>query len=319
MIIGTVFTLFVVPSIYMLVARNARRGAGAAPARATRPRSRTGGGSYERAVLTIASLRSRASALLDRRPRRRRSRRRAGRRCSSRSTTRCGAPSSTIPIWRSCGSAPKSRPRASARAAARSRRCSRRRSAARATSTPPSNFLLGRPRRRRRTTGSRRPASGSGCRGAPAPGASSWDTARTTTNNPISSFDPSLQSGVQVAFSQPLLRDRTIDAARQQYIIAKRNQRQLGAALPRVGRPDGGRRQAGVLDAEGDASPTSPCSSGRWSWRRSSRAQNRIRVDAGQIPPLDLVQAEAEVAQRRENLIRAQRPRPTTRRIACGG
>src|SRR5207249_6684071 len=33
--------------------------------------------------------------------------------------------------------------------------------------------------------------------------------------------------------------------------------------------------------------------------------QNRIRVDGGQIPPLDLVQAEAEVAQRRENLIRA--------------
>src|SRR5205814_7471161 len=52
----------------------------------------------------------------------------------------------------------------------------------------------------------------------------SWDTSRTTTNNPISSFDPSLQSGIQIAFSQPLLRDRRIDAARQQYIIAKRNQ-----------------------------------------------------------------------------------------------
>jgi len=34
--------------------------------------------------------------------------------------------------------------------------------------------------------------------------------------------------------------------------------------------------------------------------------QNKIRVDMGQIPPLDLVQAEAEVAQRRENLIRAR-------------
>ena len=33
--------------------------------------------------------------------------------------------------------------------------------------------------------------------------------------------------------------------------------------------------------------------------------ENQVRVDAGQIPPLDLVQAEAEVAQRRENLIRA--------------
>src|SRR2546426_4179529 len=33
----------------------------------------------------------------------------------------------------------------------------------------------------------------------------SWDTARTRTNNPISSFDPSLQAGVQLAFSQHLL------------------------------------------------------------------------------------------------------------------
>ena len=33
----------------------------------------------------------------------------------------------------------------------------------------------------------------------------SWDTARTTTNNPITTFDPSLQSGFRVAFSQPSL------------------------------------------------------------------------------------------------------------------
>ena len=32
---------------------------------------------------------------------------------------------------------------------------------------------------------------------------------------------------------------------------------------------------------------------------------NRARVDVGQSPPLDLVAAQAEVAQRRENLIRA--------------
>src|SRR5205807_7489133 len=51
----------------------------------------------------------------------------------------------------------------------------------------------------------------------------SWETARTTTNSPISSFDPNLQSGVQLAFSQPLLKDRRIDASRQQYIVAKRN------------------------------------------------------------------------------------------------
>src|SRR5215470_11439535 len=45
----------------------------------------------------------------------------------------------------------------------------------------------------------------------------SWDTARTTTNNPITSVDPNLQSGLQLAFSQPLLRDRRIDSTRAQY------------------------------------------------------------------------------------------------------
>ena len=35
-------------------------------------------------------------------------------------------------------------------------------------------------------------------------------------------------------------------------------------------------------------------------------AAERVRVDAGQMPPLDLVQADAEVAQRRESLIRAR-------------
>ena len=44
----------------------------------------------------------------------------------------------------------------------------------------------------------------------------SWDSSRTTTNNPISSFDPSLQSGFQLSFSQPLLKDRAIDEARHQ-------------------------------------------------------------------------------------------------------
>ena len=42
-----------------------------------------------------------------------------------------------------------------------------------------------------------------------------WDTARTTTNSPITSFDPSLQSGMLFAYSQPLLRDRSGLGARQ--------------------------------------------------------------------------------------------------------
>ncbi len=89
--------------------------------------------------------------------------------------------------------------------------------------TPPSNFLLG-----DRGVDVDDWFSSTGVRQRLPWGAGtwsiSWDTSRTRTDNPISSFDPSLQSGVQIAFSQPLLKDRRIDAARHQYIIARRNQ-----------------------------------------------------------------------------------------------
>jgi outer membrane protein len=132
----------------------------------------------------------------------------------------------------------------------------------------------------------------------------SWDTARTTSNSPIISFDPNLQSGIQLAFSQPILKDRTIDAARQQYFIASRN-----------------RDSSELRFRESVAQTVATVKLAYWTLKATLAnisvqqrslelaqelvRQNRIRVDAGQIPPLDLVQAEAEVAQRRDNLIQA--------------
>jgi len=133
----------------------------------------------------------------------------------------------------------------------------------------------------------------------------SWDSARTTTNNPISSFDPSLQAGFQVAVSQPLLKDRSVDAARYQYSIARRNE-----------------QSSDLRFQESAVQTTAAVKQAYWTLK-ATRAnvtvqerslelaqelarQTKIRVDAGQTPPLDRVQAEAEVAQRRENLIRAR-------------
>lgn len=132
----------------------------------------------------------------------------------------------------------------------------------------------------------------------------SWETARTRTTNPIRSFDPSLQSGFQLAFSQPLLRDRTIDAARHQLTLAQRDL-----------------ESADLRFREAEVQTTAAVKRAYWTLK-ATRAnvavqheslrlaeelarENRVRVAAGQIPPLDLVQAEAEVAQRREGVIRA--------------
>lgn len=132
----------------------------------------------------------------------------------------------------------------------------------------------------------------------------SWETARTSTSDPLTSFDSSVTSGLQVAFSQPLLRDRTIDAARHQLAIAQRQQ-----------------LSSDLRFREAAAQTTAAVKQAYWTLK-AARAnitvqerslalaqelarENRVRVDAGQIPPLDLLQAEAEVARRRENLIRA--------------
>jgi outer membrane protein TolC len=170
--------------------------------------------------------------------------------------------------------------------------------------TPPSNFLLG-----DRGVDVDDVFSSTGVRQRLPIGSGtwsvSWDTSRTGTNNPISSFDPSFQSGMLFAFSQPLLKDRSIDASRQQYIIAKRNLQSSDLHF----------KEAAVqtIAAVKQAYWTLKASRANITVQQRSlelaqelARENRVKVDAGQIPRLDLVQAEAEVAQRRENLIRAR-------------
>jgi len=133
----------------------------------------------------------------------------------------------------------------------------------------------------------------------------SWNSSRTTTDAAISSFDPSVQSGFQVAFSQPLFRDRAIDASRQQYIVARRNQASSELRF----------REALVRTVASVklAYWTLKASTANVTVQQRSlelaeqlARENRVRVKAGQLASLDVVQAEAEVAQRREGLIRAR-------------
>jgi outer membrane protein TolC len=169
--------------------------------------------------------------------------------------------------------------------------------------TPPSNFLLG-----ERGVDTNDLFTSTGVRQRMPWGSGtwnvSWETSRQTSNNPLTSFDPALQSGFQLALSQPLLRNRRMDMARQQTIVATRN---LESSELRV--------------RESVVQTTAAVKQAYWTFKATIAnvmvqqrslelaqelvRQNRARVDVGQTPPLDLLQAEAEVAQRRENLIRA--------------
>ena len=132
-----------------------------------------------------------------------------------------------------------------------------------------------------------------------------WVSSRTTTNSLISSFDPSLASTLTLSLSQPLLRSFRIDQARAQLDITERNVEIADTRL----------REARVAT-------TANAEQAYWAYvaalalvdvqQRSLdlalelERTNRARVDVGQSPPLDLVAARAEVAQRRENLIVAR-------------
>jgi len=169
--------------------------------------------------------------------------------------------------------------------------------------TPPSNFLLG-----DRGVSVNDWFSSTGVRQrVPWGGGTwnvSWDAARTTTNNPLSSFDPSLVSGIQIAFSQPLFKDRTVDASRHQYLIASRNHQTSELRF----RESVVQTVAAVKQAYWTLKATiANVTVQQRSLELAEELvrQNKARVDVGQAPPLDLLQAQAEVAQRRENLIRA--------------
>ena len=133
----------------------------------------------------------------------------------------------------------------------------------------------------------------------------SFVSARTTTNNPITSFTPSLTSSLQAIFSQPLLRNFRTDTARAQLEIAQRNRTIADVQLRE--------RTAGVAaDAEAAYWALVTANMALEVQQRSLdlalelERTNRARVDVGQSPPLDLVSARAEVAQRQENLIVAR-------------
>jgi len=128
------------------------------------------------------------------------------------------------------------------------------------------------------------------------------DASRTATDSLLTSLNPELGAGLSLTFSQPLLRDFRIDPSRAQLDLSRRN-----------------REVAGSRFREATVNTSADAERGYWALvaalalvdvqQRSLdlalelERNNRARVDVGQSPPLDLVAARAEVAQRQENLI----------------
>ena len=171
------------------------------------------------------------------------------------------------------------------------------------TDSPNNSFLSGARAPRRATTGST-PTSASSrrCRGA-ARYSVGWDSSRSTTTNIFSNFSPQLRSSLALTYAQPLLRGFSIDTSRQQ--LLRQSEEPRDRRRRRCGRRS--RRRRGPCATRTGTWPTRSrrwrCSSSRSNWRSESLRNTRARVEIGTTPPIDIVEAEAEVAPREEAVI----------------
>jgi outer membrane protein TolC len=132
-----------------------------------------------------------------------------------------------------------------------------------------------------------------------------WDSSRFNSNSSFSTFSPQLRSSLVLNYNQPLLRNWGIDQVRQQILVSSKNReisdvslRQTIAVTTRT-----------VRNAFWDlayANASLGVQQQSLDLAQESLRDTRSRVEIGTTPPIDIVQAEAEVARRREAVIVAQ-------------
>jgi outer membrane protein TolC len=132
-----------------------------------------------------------------------------------------------------------------------------------------------------------------------------WNNTRATTNNIFTNFNPQFATNVSGNYTQPLLRNFKMDGTRQQLLVSQKNREISEVQL----------RQSIALTARNvkNAYYDLMYANGNLNVQRQSLdlaqqslKDNRARVEIGTMAPIDIVQAEAEVAQREESVILAE-------------
>ena len=132
-----------------------------------------------------------------------------------------------------------------------------------------------------------------------------WNNARNTTNNAFSTFNPQLNSSLSATFTQPLLRNFKIDGTRQQLLVSQKNKEITDVQLQQsIALTTRSVRNAyyDLMYAIGNLAVQRQS----LGLAQQSLKDNRARVEIGTMAPLDIVQAEAEVATREEAVILAE-------------
>ena len=133
----------------------------------------------------------------------------------------------------------------------------------------------------------------------------SWDASRLSTNSTFTTFSPQLRSGLSFSVQQPLMRNFDIDSMRQQVMVSLKNREISDVAL----RQTIATTMRTVRNAYWNlAYATASLGVQRQSLElaQESLRNTRSRVEIGTTPPIDIVEAESEVATREEAVIVAE-------------
>ena len=130
----------------------------------------------------------------------------------------------------------------------------------------------------------------------------SLDGSRNTTSDPTDPFNPRLSSNFNFNFTQPLLKNFSIDTTRQQLLLGEKQleiadlqlQQQI-ALMSRVVRN-------AYYDLVGQIGQLQ-VSQQSLDLANESLKNNQRRVEVGTIPPIDIVEAQAEVSRNEEAVI----------------
>jgi outer membrane protein len=132
-----------------------------------------------------------------------------------------------------------------------------------------------------------------------------WSSARATSNNIFNNFDPLISSNVNAVFTQPLLKNFRIDNVRQQLALSRKEREasdvQLHATVTVTTR--------NVRTAYWDlAYSIDNLKAQQQSLDLAKRllADNEKRVQIGTMAPIDIVEAQSEVARNEETVIVAE-------------
>ncbi len=130
----------------------------------------------------------------------------------------------------------------------------------------------------------------------------SIDGSRNTTSDRTDAFNPRLSSNFNFNYTQPLLRDFSIDSTRQQLLIGQKQQEIVDVQLQQQVTQTARAVRSAYFDLVGGIRQLE-VSRESLKLANESLRNNEKRVEVGTIPPIDIVEAQAEVSRNEEAVI----------------